>query len=158
MANFAELDENNNVITVAVIGNDIRTSNGPLGDNDMHVDGETWCAKFFKSESNTWKQTSYNSKFRKHFAGPGCVYIPENDIFSRPRTYESWTLNRTTGDWDPPIARPTVKTGLLDNVEYNYRGWWDEETQSFKAHLGPSNIYEWNTDTLSWVLITVQAP
>ena len=31
---------------VVVVSNDIETSNGRLGDNDMHVDGETWCQNF----------------------------------------------------------------------------------------------------------------
>ena len=50
MAHFAELNENNTVLRVVVVGNDINTSSGLLGDNDMHVDGETWCAKFFKTD------------------------------------------------------------------------------------------------------------
>ena len=32
---------------VVVVSNDTETSNGKLGDNDMHVDGETWCQNFF---------------------------------------------------------------------------------------------------------------
>ena len=87
--------------------------------------------------------------------------LGENDMHTRGEIWcekFSWVLNRTTGEWDPPIARPTIKTGILDGIEYNYRGWWDEESQSFKAHLGQTNIYEWNTEILSWDLITVQAP
>jgi|TARA_R110000796_G_scaffold15673_1_gene49776 hypothetical protein len=156
MAHFAELDRDDNIIRVIVVGNDIDTGDGPLGENDMHTRGEIWCEKFFKG--GIWKQTSYNRNFRKNFAAINGIYIRENDIFSRPRTHESWVLNRTTGEWDPPIARPTIKTGILDGIEYNYRGWWDEESQSFKAHLGQTNIYEWNTEILSWDLITVQAP
>ena len=47
MAHFAELDGNNIVTRVVVVGNDIETAAGPLGANDMHVDGETWCKNFF---------------------------------------------------------------------------------------------------------------
>ena len=54
MAHFAELkskvdptgftsDEHLVVERVVVVGNDVETAAGPLGDNDMHVDGETWC-------------------------------------------------------------------------------------------------------------------
>ena len=64
MAHFAELDENNKVIRVVVVSNDIETAAGPLGDNDGHVDGETWCGDFF---GGTWKQGSYNDNFRKQF-------------------------------------------------------------------------------------------
>ena len=47
MAHFAELDGNNVVTRVVVVGNDVTTADGPLGTNDMHVDGETWCVNFF---------------------------------------------------------------------------------------------------------------
>ena len=154
MAHFAQLDINNKVIRVVVVGNDIQTSNGPLGENDMHPDGEIWCTNFYGG--NNWKQTSINKKFRRNFAGTECYYLSELDIFTTPKPFESWILNKITGEWDPPISKPTIKKGILDGIEYNYRGWWDEQTQSFKAHLGQNNIYEWNTETLNWDLITVQ--
>ena len=47
MAHFAELDEDNIVIHLHVIGDDTPTSDGPLGDNDMHVDGEEYCRTIF---------------------------------------------------------------------------------------------------------------
>ena len=61
MAHFAELktkvdptghtsDTHQVVERVVVVGNDISTAAGDLGNNDMHVDGETWCANFFKVE------------------------------------------------------------------------------------------------------------
>ena len=54
MAHFAELksevdptgftsDTHLVVQRVVVIGNDVPTSNGLLENNDMHVDGETYC-------------------------------------------------------------------------------------------------------------------
>ena len=59
MAHFAELESKTDptgftldthliVKRVVVVGNDISTAAGPLGDNDMHVDGETWCIDFLK--------------------------------------------------------------------------------------------------------------
>ena len=58
MAHFAELKQETDkfdsskqnwvVQRVVVVGNDISTAAGPLGENDMHVDGETWCVNFFK--------------------------------------------------------------------------------------------------------------
>ena len=84
MAHFAELeskvdptgfttDTHQIVKRVVVVGNDIATAAGPLGGNDMHADGETWCINFFKG--GTWKQTSYNSNFRKQYAGIGLSLI-----------------------------------------------------------------------------------
>ena len=82
MAHFAELkvmtdptgftsDSHQVVQRVVVVGNDVTTAAGPLGENDMHVDGETWCVNFFKG--GIWKQTSYNNNFRKMYAGIGMV-------------------------------------------------------------------------------------
>ena len=57
MAHFAELKEMTDptgftsdthlvVQRVVVVGNDIPANGGILEDNDMHVDGETWCVNF----------------------------------------------------------------------------------------------------------------
>jgi hypothetical protein len=78
MAHFAELDENNIVLRVCVVDNNIQTSDGPLGENDKHIDGETWCTNFW---GGTWKQTSYNHNFRVNYCGPGDWYDADNDKF-----------------------------------------------------------------------------
>ena len=83
MAHFAELESKTDptgftsdthlvVKRVVVVGNDVEANGGKLEDNDMHVDGETWCVNFFGG--GTWKQTSYNNNFRKQYAGIGYVY------------------------------------------------------------------------------------
>ena len=107
MAHFAELDENNIVKRVVVVANDIETAAGSLGDNDMHVDGETWCAKFFKG--GVWKQTSYTHNFRKQFCGLNFTYDSVQDIFIQPQPYLSFTLN-SNNDWQPPVVYPTIIT------------------------------------------------
>ena len=77
MAHFAEIKQKTDptghtadtlwvVERVIVAGNDISTAAGPLGENDMHADGEAWCKNFFKG--GEWKQTSYTRKFRKQYA------------------------------------------------------------------------------------------
>ena len=106
MASFAELNENNKVIRVVKMADDISTSNGPLGDNDMHVDGESWCNKFFKGGS--WKQTSFSGSFRKQIAAPGYTYDESLDMFISPKPYPGFVLN-ASGDWEAPdgMARPT---------------------------------------------------
>jgi hypothetical protein len=91
MAHFAELDGNNIVTRVVVVGNDIETAAGPLGANDMHVDGETWCVNFFKG--GNWKQTSYNNNFRKQYAGKGYTFDAVKDKFLSPQPHASWSLD-----------------------------------------------------------------
>ena len=109
MAHFAELDANNVVQRVVVVGNDVTTANGPLGENDKHVDGESWCINFFKG--GTWKQTSYNSSFRKQYAGVGYTFDFAKDKFIAPQPFPSWSLD-SNDDWQAPVAYPTVFLGM----------------------------------------------
>ena len=100
MAHFAELDSNNVVKRVVVVGNDVTTAAGPLGENDMHVDGETWCVNFFKG--GTWKQTSYNHNFRKQYAGKGYTFDSAKDKFISPQPHASWALDGND-DWQAQL-------------------------------------------------------
>ena len=117
MAHFAELksvtdpsgftsDSHQVVQRVVVVGNDIPANGTTLENNDMHVDGETWCSNFFKGGS--WKQTSYNHNFRKAYAGIGMVYDPVKDKFLAKQPYASWSLD-SNDDWQAPITYPTIK-------------------------------------------------
>ena len=129
MAHFAELDNNNVVTRVIVVGNDVETAAGPLGTNDMHVEGETWCIDFFKG--GTWKQTSYNTNagvhnsdgtaLRKNYAGIGDTYDSTRDAFIEVKPFPSWTLNESTCQWDAPVAYPD------DDIDY----YWDESTTNW---------------------------
>ena len=148
MAHFAELDGNNIVKRVVVVGNDVETAAGPLGNNDMHVDGETWCQNFFKG--GTWKQTSYNHNFRKQYAGKGYTFDSAKDKFISPQPFHSWTIDEND-DWQPPVTRPTV-------VEYGdpaklYIISWDEDNLQWiaKDQEDPVNNFNWDASALAWV-------
>ena len=153
MAHFAELktmtdptgftsDSHQVVQRVIVVGNDISTAAGPLGENDMHVDGETWCIDFFKG--GTWKQTSYNHNFRKQYAGIGMVFDAAKDKFLTPQPYASWSLDGND-DWQAPVARPTDTTDKRIN--------WDEAGQKWTAtdNSDPVNNFNWDASALAWV-------
>jgi hypothetical protein len=71
-----------------------------------------------------WKQTSYNGNFRKNYAGVGYTYDTTLDAFIPPQPYSSWILDTETCQWQPPTPMPT-----------------------------DGNIYQWDEDTTSWVLI-----
>jgi hypothetical protein len=120
MAHFAELDANNVVLRVVVIGNaDTSDANGV---EKEHI-GAAFCEKLF---GGTWKQTSYNGNMRKRYAGIGYTYNADIDAFVAPKPFPSWTLNNTTADWEAPVAMPVVEgkryawneaTGAWDEVE-----------------------------------------
>ena len=109
MAHFAELDGDKKVIRVCVVDN----AHVP---SDKHADGETWCANFW---GGTWKQTSYNNKFRKQFAGVGMTYDATKDKFISPQPHASWALDGND-DWQAPLAKPSD----YDTKEYH----WNETT------------------------------
>ena len=163
MAHFAELktkvdptgftsDTHQVVERVVVVGNDVTTAAGPLGENDMHQDGETWCINFFNG--GIWKQTSYNNNFRKQYAGIGMVYDPVKDKFLAQQPHASWSLD-DNDDWQAPIARPTIVDDGEDpsvwiyviswnDTKYqadNTKGW--EATKSNDESETPT-VYDWN--------------
>lgn len=75
------------------------------------------------------KRTSFNGNIRKNYAGIGYKYDSGRDAFIPPKPYASWTLNDTTCRWEPPIPYPAG-----------------------------NNIYEWNEETLEWILISTVDP
>lgn len=95
-------------------------------------------------DPSSWIQTSYNTfggvhkdpetsleddgtPLRKNFASVGYIYDSELDAFYAPQPYKSWTLNKNTCLWEPPISYPD------DN-----------------------KIYKWDEDFFNWVEITPQ--
>ena len=135
MAHFAELktkvdptgftsDTHQVVERVVVVGNDVDTAAGPLGENDMHVDGETWCINFFKS--GIWKQTPYNNNFRKQYAGIGMIYDPVKDKFLSQQPYASWSLD-DNDDWQAPITYPSITDYGQAEPEWSYIISWKED-------------------------------
>jgi len=89
-------------------------------------------------DKEKWVQTSYNTRGGKHYApnsnteddgtplrynyaGPGYTYDYGNDAFYSPPPYPSWTLNKTTFTWRPPIDQPN------DGKKYR----WDESSTSW---------------------------
>jgi hypothetical protein len=121
MAHFAKLGVGNIVERVAVVSNDVATT------EQAGVD-------FLNNLYNTrdvWKQTSYNTQggvhmlggtpFRKNYASKGYFYDQEKDAFIPPQPYPSWTLNESTCRWDSPVAYP--------NDENFYR--WNETTKQW---------------------------
>jgi hypothetical protein len=120
MAHFARLDENNIVTSVIVVDNkDTADANGV---EKEHI-GAAFCERLF---GGTWKQTSYNAKFRKNYAGIGYTYDSVIDAFAPPKPYPSWLLDTNTAQWNPPIPMPT------DGGMYS----WNEEQQKWEVQDG----------------------
>lgn len=110
MAHFAQLDENNVVLQVIVIHNNELMGGGV----ESEAKGIEFCQSLFPGTN--WKQTSYNGKMRKNYAGIGFTYDATRDAFIAPQPFPSWMLNESTCGWQPPTPYPT------DGKRYR----WDE--------------------------------
>ena len=155
MAHFAELESKTDptgftsdthliVKRVVVVGNDVEANGGKLEDNDMHVDGETWCVNFFGG--GTWKQTSYNNNFRKQYAGIGYVYNASKNKFLTPQPYASWALDGSD-DWQAPVTYPAG-----DQSAYSIS--WDEDNLRWLGTKKSDNSnYRWDADNTQWVSV-----
>ena len=113
MAHFAKLDKENKVIHVSVV------------DNVNAITEEQGIAylQSIHGQDTIWKQTSYNGKIRKNFAGIGFTYDEKLDAFIAQKPFESWTLNEDC-KWVAPVEMPKDK-----------------------------KIYKWDEENLSWTEI-----
>ena len=118
MAHFAKLDDNNIITQVIVVSdNDCKDQDG----NEVEAIGVAFCNKLL---GGRWVQTSYNGNIRKRYAGIGYSYNEQYNVFIAPKPYNSWTLNVTTFDWDPPVPYPNDDNYYI----------WNENTQTWDAN------------------------
>ena len=87
MRRFAQVDENNIVVNVAVFEDGLT----PV---DLGWSG--------------WYETSDN--IRKNVAGPGSTFVPEAEgyplgLFYGPSSYKGWVLDENY-EWQPPADKP----------------------------------------------------
>ena len=156
MAHFAKLGIDNVVLAVLAMDTIDTMTRGGIEKEEIGV------AHLVKHHGHeNWKQCSYNTRggvhydaetnepsgkpgFRANYPGIGWYYSSEHDIFYPPNLEgrDSWTLNTTTGYWDPPIPKP------------------DETLEQIRA----ANYYTWDEaayqadNTTGWVLQTREAP
>jgi len=145
MAHYAELDINNKVIRVLTACNqDIATHGGELSEEAANYFG-TYTP--FSENGVKWVQTSYNSNFRKQYAGIGHTFDSTKNKFIAPQPFASWSLD-SNDDWQAPVAYPTVIT-YGDNVRYII--YWDESNLRWIGKDDQQNLFAWSPDTSSWI-------
>lgn len=92
MAHFAEIDSNNIVRRVLVVGNDLEHRGADFLAADLGLGG-------------TWIQCSYNGTIRKQYPSIGYRYDPVADVFITPQPFPSWSLD-ANHDWQAPTPMP----------------------------------------------------
>jgi hypothetical protein len=119
MAHWAEIDNNNIVTRVLVVGDDQDHRGQDFLATDLGLGG-------------TWKKTSYNTSagvhtnggtpFRKNYAGVGFTFDEVRDAFYAPKPYPSWVLDEDTCVWNAPTPMPVVEGKMYT---------WDEAELSW---------------------------
>jgi len=138
MAHFAELNDDNTVIRVIVVGNADTTDADGIEDESI---GIAFCQKLL---GGRWRQTSYNTRggvhslggtpFRANYCGKGCVYNVLHDIFHSPQPYPSWSLDVVKGKWNPPVPMPERADGETRWPIHQ----WNEDEQQWDEREMPS--------------------
>lgn len=136
MAHYAELNEENEVVTVLVVDNkELLDFEG----NEAEAHGAEFLENLFSG--GNYVQTSYNTRggvhklggtpLRANYCGKGWKYSPEHDIFHPPQPYPSWTLDTVKGQWNPPVPYPEIE--VVEGEMPPMYGWnedeqkWDEK-------------------------------
>jgi hypothetical protein len=117
MAHFAQLNEENLVTQVIVVANQDTADQDGVENEAI---GAAFCNNLL---GGLWKQTSYNGKIRKNYAGIGYKYDATLDAFIPPQPYASWVLDQDKAQWKAPVDYPT------DEGRYT----WNEETLTWDA-------------------------
>ena len=115
MAHFAQLNEENLVTQVIVVANQDTADQDGVENEAIGIE---FCTNLL---GGRWKQTSYNAKIRKNYAGIGYKYDADLDAFIPPQPFASWTLNNETAQWEAPTPYPQ------DDKRYT----WDAATTSW---------------------------
>ena len=156
MAHFAKLDENNKVVDAQVVAD---------GAAATEEKGQAFLNRLYNT-NDVWKQCSYNTRegihytqtpegrtpsedqskaFRLNYPGLDWTYNESADAFYSPRPIindqlcNSWTLDTSTGMWQPPLTFPEIEDATL--VEWDESVYQLDNTQGWVTAV-PDNILE----------------
>jgi len=115
MAHFAKIE--NGIVAQVIVVSDLDTSD--VDGVEKEYIGAAFCERLFGGD---WKQTSYNGRIRKNYAGIGFTYDEARDAFIPPKPFPSWVLEEENCQWVSAVAYPT------DGKMYS----WDEAKASWE--------------------------
>ena len=152
MAHFAKIGIDNKVLTVVVVANEDTSTIGGIEKEDLGIDfleRSTGHANWVKCSYNTINGVHSGGKtpLRVTYPSVGYIYDSVNDMFHRPRPIDadgdecaSWTLDKTTADWNPPVTKPQISEDQEKELKYYA---WDESAYQL------DNTKGWSIRTLT---------
>ena len=117
MAHFVKI-ENGVVVQGIVVSNKDTADEHGVEKEDI---GIAFCSNLL---GGTWKQTSYNARIRKNYAGIGYTYDETLDAFVPPKPFASWLLDTDKAQWKAPVYMPS-------DASMDKRYTWDEATTAW---------------------------
>jgi hypothetical protein len=112
MAYFAQLDDFSIVTQVIAVNNETIDY---LPFPESEPVGVAFCQSLLGADT-IWKQTSYNSNFRKNYAAAGYTYNSLYDVFIPPSPHPTWILNTATFEWEPLNYVTPITDGVPPEV------------------------------------------
>lgn len=136
---FAQLNDNNQVIKVIILGD--RQCCYADGEHSEKL-GVEYCKNTY-GQDTIWVETYRGFPGhgpKGHHAGIGMTYmtgvqtlgVGSTDVFMRTKPYDSWVVGINTAEWYSPIGGPPE----LSEEEISQR-----------------KYYEWDEDNQSWILM-----
>ena len=76
-------------------------------------DGQDWVSIYAERKNCKCVETKIDGSIRRKFAKPGYTYHEDIDSFVEPCPYSSWVFNKTSKQWEAPVAMPDDENGDL---------------------------------------------
>jgi hypothetical protein len=120
MSYFAQIDENDNVLTIVVVEKETVES-GQLGDPKFWIETDLYTREGVHYGEND--QPDGGIPLRGNYAIIGGKYDRVNDVFYESQPYPSWTISAPSWRWVPPVPKPP-RSEIYANM-------WNESTLSW---------------------------
>ena len=140
MGHWARIDDNNIVQEVIVI-KEAELDTGNWGDKSKWIktsynthEGKHYVPK--EHQDYTEESPDQSKALRFRYAGINMFYDKTNDVFYDMQPFASWTINKTTWLWEPPITEPSLT---------------EDEIASGKNYFWNEDLYQ-SDNTKGWVL------
>jgi hypothetical protein len=121
MAHYTFLDLKN-IVTEVITGVDEEIIQTDLDGTQVGGSSEAWETFYGNIRNQVCKRTSYNSNYRKNYAGIGYKYDQGRDAFIPSKPFNRWVLNEDTCRWESPVPYPDDENQYVWN---DNKGVWE---------------------------------
>jgi len=97
-----------------------------------------WIQTSYNTTSNTHSSGDNSKAFRGNYAGIGCTWDEDDNIFWSKKPYTSWVKHIESASWKSPIGdAPALTAEQTADVDNRYHYDWNESGQSWDLVTTP---------------------